>query len=216
MEDYEKDELKNAKFIVCYYCRNEISTDSKNCFKCPVRKLRDEIDLYENEEPEEFKDYPVEYLICLQDLTPYEDEWYYESHSAFGVSGIYGIFIDDQLVYIGQSNNIYVRWIGHAKNVFDFETESYDKPLYSELRYAYLEEHEVIFKVMEYVPNDEALLNEAEDKWLLKCMPPYNQIVPNKKGWHFNKGFEYIPISKSETTLQIEEEVNKFLKLQCN
>ena len=51
-------------------------------------------------------------------------------------SGIYGIFCDEELVYIGKSTNLLNRWIAHKCHTFCDESNEYNRPIYKELRRA--------------------------------------------------------------------------------
>ena len=200
MDDLKKEELVDSRITICHYCRQFFRDEHKReCWKCNVHHLIRYVFNYEgnscinniNE-----KD-TITYIQELDGLSPFET-WSYEHHPLYHKAGIYGIYIDEvrdkRLVYIGKSKNIYVRWIYHTQNIFDEGDES-NRKIYEELRNAYIHEHDIIFKVLEfcYDTDNEKTLNKMEDEWISKCEPPYNIIIPDGNGGHIKKEyFEYV------------------------
>ena len=81
-----------------------------------------------------------------------------------GVSGIYCLKMDGEIVYVGQATNIALRWISHVSNVYCKDSTRYHKAMYVAIRKAKLFNHSFSFEVLEYC--EEEALNANEYKWM--------------------------------------------------
>lgn len=88
------------------------------------------------------------------------------------ISGIYGILIDNYLVYIGRSKNIQIRWNQHKKGI-----EKSPEKKYELLREALQCGHTIHFVVLEYCDNSELKIKERENILKYEC-PPLNSELP--------------------------------------
>ena len=69
-----------------------------------------------------------------------------------GKSGVYGLYILDHLVYIGESSDILNRWIAHKINtLYDYGQKDYKEEKYAILREAWNRNYPISCKVLEYV-----------------------------------------------------------------
>ena len=91
-------------------------------------------------------------------------------------SGVYGIYLHNELVYVGQAKNLYKRYYEHRKprtyNNPNYHTYNY--PLYRSFRKYGLEAFE--FKCLHICEIDKLL--EYEQKYYDEFKPRYNQIRP--------------------------------------
>ena len=99
--------------------------------------------------------------------------------------GIYAIYCNDSLVYIGKSTNLLNRWIAHKCHVFCPESKEYNRPMYAELRRAYNLGCNISINLLEYCNIDE--LETREDEWIGKYVPALNSIIPKAGGGHYKK-----------------------------
>lgn len=87
-------------------------------------------------------------------------------------SGIYQIFIDNNLVYIGRSQNMIERLASHMYNI-DINTKTNK---YIQLRRARDAGHKIRFDVLEYCSIDQIPFREAY--WIGLKRPPLNMQIP--------------------------------------
>ena len=96
-----------------------------------------------------------------------------------GISGIYGIILQNEICYIGQTKNLYKRWNEHKHHII----RPYDKckryrgdykSPYPELRNAYNGYGNIYFICLEYVHPIERL-TEREKYYLNEFKPKYNK-----------------------------------------
>lgn len=96
------------------------------------------------------------------------------------VPGIYGIYCDNNLVYVGKSTKMLNRWLIHKTHtLYSYSTE-YNRPIYKELRRAYNLGHNISINALEYCTQQE--LKEKEQKWIAATLPPLNTLVPRNDG----------------------------------
>jgi hypothetical protein len=96
----------------------------------------------------------------------------------YGVCGIYGMWIDDKLVYIGQSKNMLWRWLGHKVNTFyDYGQHDYKEDKYRIMREAVAASHSITFGIIEECKAGYLWLNEH--KWIDKLNPVLNMEFTN-------------------------------------
>ena len=96
----------------------------------------------------------------------------------YNIMGIYGIYIDKELIYIGQSKNIGERWETHKHYILKNEKKrkKYNNdylPIYVALRKAYSEKKNIYFGILKVVYDKNSLLYE-ENKYINKFKPCYN------------------------------------------
>ena len=89
------------------------------------------------------------------------------------VSGIYGIYIQDNLVYVGQSKSLLNRWIAHKINtLYNYGQHDYQEEKYEILREAYQAGFSISCKPIEFCePKD---LNVRESSWIKELKPILN------------------------------------------
>lgn len=91
------------------------------------------------------------------------------------VAGIYGIYIENQLVYVGQSTSLLNRWIAHKINtLFDFGQHDYKEEKYCIFREAYQSGYDIQCRPLEICENDKAILRQLERNWINKLQPILN------------------------------------------
>ena len=99
-------------------------------------------------------------------------------------SGIYQIFIDDCLVYVGRSQDMLERVSNH---MFQIDVNQKTNK-YIQLRRARDQGHKVRFDVLEYCEEDECPYKEA--MWIRTLRPPLNMQIPkldNPASFQYNK-----------------------------
>ena len=89
------------------------------------------------------------------------------------VSGIYGIYIQDNLVYVGQSKSLLNRWVAHKINtLYDYGQHDYKEEKYAIFREAYQAGFSICCKPIEFCePKD---LNVREWAWISELKPILN------------------------------------------
>lgn len=107
-----------------------------------------------------------------------------------GKSGIYGIYCDERLVYIGKSTDLLKRFIAHKANTFCVESPEYNSRKYIELRGAVLKGHSISLKPLEYCDKED--LSAREDFYIDHYQPALNTIIPGGYGKHTRKPIESI------------------------
>lgn len=100
-----------------------------------------------------------------------------ESNKQYRTSCIYGIYLNDELVYLGKTTNAIQRWEIHKHHIIKSEDDcrkylgDYYK-LYVELRKAYNNGDKITFDIIEEV--DKNLLSIKEREYLNKNKPILN------------------------------------------
>ena len=124
-------------------------------------------------------------------------------------AGIYGIYLEDKLVYIGKSNNMLRRWVQHMEEI---EYMGATTVKYDVLRQAMKLGFQSSFKELIQVNEGGAKkLGELEGEMIRKHLPPLNQKVPKEEDWQkttMNPNF----CSSITTILGIKPKPYKFLK----
>ena len=110
--------------------------------------------------------------------------------SYFNKSGIYGIYCDGELVYIGKSINLLQRWLMHKSHVYCPESPEYNRPIYKEIRRALKAGHKISAGVIEFCdcPDIELQLEQEESKLIKKYVPKLNRRIPTAGGGYVTKG----------------------------
>lgn len=95
------------------------------------------------------------------------------------VMGIYGIYLNNDLVYIGQSKNIGERWKIHKHHIVKVPSKCREHfndfiPLYTKLRNCYYAGcGNIYFNVIEII-SDKSILKEKESEYIDKLKPQLN------------------------------------------
>ena len=102
--------------------------------------------------------------------------------------GIYGIYVDGKLVYIGKSADMLHRVASHILAIDNIGKDARGHK-YLILRQSKESGLRVAFDVLEYIDGTKEDLDTAEGKWIRKERPVLNMQVPKPegKGYHVNK-----------------------------
>lgn len=111
----------------------------------------------------------------------------------FGKAGVYGIYIEGQLVYVGETLNILNRWIDHKFNtLYNFKQKEYQEGKYKVLREAYAAGLRVSCDVLEFCESDKKILRAREAAYIKKYNPILNIINTGKHSDVYTKGHSFI------------------------
>lgn len=100
-----------------------------------------------------------------------------QRYDIYAVAGIYGFFLCNECVYVGQSRNIFARLNNHLDCFVASDTFGSQKRYQKyKLLKPYIKELE--WKVLEFI-NDELDLNTAENKWIDYYNPIFNLETPS-------------------------------------
>lgn len=130
------------------------------------------------------------------ELKPYEVklQWLKEQglEGKYEKPGIYCIYIEDKLVYIGQSKNMLVRLANH---LVEIETNQKTHK-YIIIREAWQKGLNVRFDVMEYC--DKECLGDKEATYIQRLMPPLNYQIPKigEPGYYTNRNANTITLQE--------------------
>jgi hypothetical protein len=89
-------------------------------------------------------------------------------HSYSNDSGIYGIYIDNTLVYVGRAKNFHMRFNAHTNNIRHEERFWY--PLAREFD---KRGHSIVAKILETVPMENIVAKELD--YIIKYNPIFNK-----------------------------------------
>jgi hypothetical protein len=87
-------------------------------------------------------------------------------------SGIYGWFIKDECVYVGQTKELYSRFVTHAEELAKVR----QKDIPSKQKYILLKDHVALIEWRELEITTD--LDAAEDKWIEWYRPIFNVKTP--------------------------------------
>ena len=105
-------------------------------------------------------------------------------------AGIQGIYIEDHLVYIGESSNVLQRWVAHKINTFfDFNQKDYKEEKYMILREAYNMGFRIESKLIEKCSNNKRELKERERYYIEQSKPILNG---GRNNFVYYKGKEFL------------------------
>lgn len=126
----------------------------------------------------------------------------------YGYAGVYGIYIDDQLVYIGKSTNMLGRIANHIYQI-EFDRKSNK---YKVLRQAKNSGHTVRFDVMYYsqyfeLEDQEKDIGEKEGEFIRRYLPILNYQIPKREDY---KKYSCNKIAKVVTLAQIINTEDKY------
>lgn len=112
----------------------------------------------------------------------------------FGKAGVYGIYIEGQLVYVGETINLLRRWVDHKFNtLYNFKQKEYQEEKYKVLREAYAAGLIITCNVLEFCENDKKTLRAREAEYIKKYNPILNTInTGNRHGNVYEKGHSLI------------------------
>lgn len=100
--------------------------------------------------------------------------------------GIYAIYIDKKLVYIGKSRNMAIRVVSHVNEIENNKKSN----KYIQLYRAKQAGHEIRFDVIEILDQDDELLSREEAKLIRQYFPCLNTQIPlidNPRFFEYNK-----------------------------
>ena len=112
----------------------------------------------------------------------------------YGHPGIYCVYIDEILVYIGKSRDMLVRIANHLDQIeVNMKTNKYKV-----IREARNTGHNVRFDVMEYCEQNDQIISDAEARLIQKHMPPLNHQIPKigMSGYFKNNEALYITLDQ--------------------
>lgn len=95
----------------------------------------------------------------------------------YGETGIYGFFLCNECVYVGQSKNVFARLNNHL-DCFAMSDILGNQKTYKKYKLLKPYIKELEWKVLEVI-NDEFDLNQAENKWINYYNPIFNLETPN-------------------------------------
>ena len=115
-------------------------------------------------------------------------------------AGIYQIYIDDILVYIGKAHNLLERISEHIAEIKYVDSKSANK--YKVLAQAQRMGHQITFDVLYYSPftsGNEMLddIGYREGEYIRKYLPFLNTQIPKQENYHnydYNKRAKYITL----------------------
>lgn len=111
----------------------------------------------------------------------------------FGKSGVYGIYIEGYLVYVGESLNILNRWIDHKFNtLYNFKQKEYQEGKYKVLRKAYAAGLTISCDVLEFCENDKKVLRAREAEYIRAYKPILNIMDTGKHTDVYMQGLSLI------------------------
>ena len=93
--------------------------------------------------------------------------------------GVYGIYCNGSLVYVGKSKNMFHRMCSHMMNTFQPTERDYNSKKYVELRKAAFAGAKIEFRIIQ--ETDLAALGDRQQFWIMKERPPLNTVVGRHK-----------------------------------
>lgn len=117
----------------------------------------------------------------------------------WNTAGVYAIYIEDELVYVGESSSLLNRWIAHKLNtLYDFGQKDYKEDKYKIFREAYNLGLKVHCQPLEICENDKYILRNKENEWIQKLNPLLNNPM---KMITYYKGIELIEKIQKNTKI---------------
>ena len=109
-----------------------------------------------------------------------------------GKAGIYAIYIDETIVYIGETTDLLRRFNQHKQGTLYKSNNKYNKFLYRELRRAINNGHDISLKPIEYIngSNNKYLrykLHNKEEEYIRKYNPYLNVQITQENGNRYNR-----------------------------
>lgn len=93
--------------------------------------------------------------------------------------GVYGIYCNGILVYVGKSTNMFHRMCSHMMNTFEPSQRDYNSKKYRQLRQAAFAGAKIQFRVIQITEPDQ--LDNRQQFWIVKEQPPLNTMVGHRK-----------------------------------
>lgn len=113
-----------------------------------------------------------------------------EKKGKYMTSGIYAIYIEDKLVYIGQSRDMLKRVCQHLECI-DKCNSPRDCNKYRVLHMAQIKSKKISFDVMQYAAEDD--LDKVEGELIRKYIPDLNYQIPKENGgWTANRRAKWV------------------------
>ncbi len=91
--------------------------------------------------------------------------------------GIYGIYLEDNLVYVGKSSNLRQRFIQHESHI---KTQKSSSKMYKQLHWFYSRDYNIEIKILEKCSISSKVLDDLETKYIQSLKPIYNQAKLKK------------------------------------
>ena len=91
--------------------------------------------------------------------------------------GVYGIYLEGNLVYVGKSSNLRQRFIQHESHI---KTQKSSSKMYKQLHWFYLHNYNIEIKVLEKCSIKPKILDDLETKYIQSLKPIYNQAKLKK------------------------------------
>lgn len=140
-------------------------------------------------------------------MNPYQEQLdFYKEHIESQVPGkyfgwgIYGIYINNRLVYIGKSKDLLTRIANHCLLIDGLgKPNEVNANKYKVLRQARDQGYKVRFELLEYTDQDEDQLGLAESAWINLYMPKLNTQIPKMADWR------HWDINKQAGTITLEQ-----------
>lgn len=135
-------------------------------------------DWYFNEEPWNLSVYDLletNYNLNIVDETLFR---YFDIDLKNEESGIYGLYDEDKLIYIGRSVKIHSRFLCHLEDAFSIKSYNFNTD-----KSKYIREHwqNINFKVLESLPANQDIQKPIERQWIEKEQPLLNKVYITKK-----------------------------------
>lgn len=129
-------------------------------------------------------------------INPKEQEFYNKLYNEVpeeikreyeGKCGIYALYRTDtnEVLYVGKSTNVLVRWISHKTNALCEEAREYWFTMYDRMRETRDKGIPMAFKLLEECTVFN--LEEREEHYLREYHPPFNYKLPahdKERGWY--------------------------------
>ena len=91
--------------------------------------------------------------------------------------GVYGIYLENNLVYIGKSSNLRQRFIQHESCI---KTKKASSKMYEQLHWFYSRNYNIEIKILEKCCINPKVLDDLETKYIHSLKPIYNQAKLKK------------------------------------
>lgn len=175
MRERDIDEFIDSRLIICNLCRKELNSDSNYCLRCSIHRLANIAFDYDNNINKKNINEEDTYtsLKTLEDIIPYKDEWKYEHYRLYKKAGIFGIYVNNKLYYIGKSKNIFVNWLFMTQTIINKDIKG-RALFYSWLIDEYLIGSNIGFEVIEFCYDLEKL-DDMKEKWINHYKPFLNK-----------------------------------------
>ena len=93
--------------------------------------------------------------------------------------GVYGIYSNNKLVYVGKSNNLFNRFVAHQMNTFEEQEKEYNSKKYVALRQAALAGARIEIRIICYCKPEQ--LSNTQEFYISNLYPPLNTYINHKR-----------------------------------